>query len=173
MTSKKAHRPRVKRSWPAIACCSEQEFAILRALERDARMSFSELGDSIGISKSPSWMKVRALEARGAISGFRAVIEPAAIGLQIHAFVLVTIQSTMSREFESAVLSHVAVLECHTIAGQADYFLHVLVPGIADLDALLRNDISRMPGVEHVSTTVGLKTIKSRGYITDCVCRTN
>jgi Lrp/AsnC family transcriptional regulator, leucine-responsive regulatory protein len=100
------------------------------------------------------------------------VIEPAAIGLQIHAFVLVTIQSTLSRELETALLRHVAVLECHTIAGQADYLLHVLVPSVADLDALLRTDISRMPGVEHVSTTVGLKTIKSRGYIMDCVSRT-
>ena len=64
------------------------------------------------------------------------------------------------------------MLECYTTAGQADYLLHVLVASIGALDALLRDDVSRMPGVERLSTTVGMKTIKRRGRITDCAAWT-
>lgn len=148
-----------------------QDAVILARLERDGRLSYADLGEHVGLSKSPTWSRVRALEERGVITGYRAIVEPAAIGLDIHAFVQVTIRSTMSREFEQAVVRHVAVLECYTTAGQADYLLHVLVPNVAALDTLLRNELSRMPGVEHVSTTVGMKTIKAHGYVTDCAAR--
>lgn len=145
-----------------------QDAEIVALLERDGRLSYAELGERIGLSKSPTWTRVRALEASGVITGYRAVVDPAAIGLDIHAFVQVTIRSTMSREFEQAIVRHASVLECYTTAGQADYLLHVLVPSVAALDTLLRNELSRMPGVEHVSTTVGMKTIKPRGYVTEC-----
>lgn len=148
-----------------------QDAEILARLERDGRLSYADLGEHVGLSKSPTWSRVRALEERGVITGYRAIVEPAAIGLDIHAFVQVTIRSTMSREFEQAVVRHAAVLECYTTAGQADYLLHVLVPNVAALDTLLRNELSRMPGVEHVSTTVGMKTIKARGYVTDCAAQ--
>lgn len=145
-----------------------QDAGILARLERDGRLSYADLGEHVGLSKSPTWSRVRALEERGVITGYRAIVDPAAIGLEIHAFVQVTIRSTMSREFEQAVVRHAAVLECYTTAGQADYLLHVLVTNVAALDTLLRNELSRMPGVEHVSTTVGMKTIKARGYVTEC-----
>lgn len=157
-----------RRGRAAKAAPETQDLAILSHLERDGRLSYADLGEFIGLSKSPTWSRVRALEARGAISGYRAIVDPAALGLDIHAFVQVTIRSTVSRDFEHAVVRHASVLECYTTAGQADYLLHVLVPNVAALDTLLRNDLSRMPGVEHVSTTVGMKTIKARGYVTEC-----
>lgn len=153
---------------PRSRALGAQDVAILAHLERDGRLSYADLGEHVGLSKSPTWGRVRALEERGVITGYRAIVDPAAIGLDIHAFVQVTIRSTMSREFEQAVVRHSAVLECYTTAGQADYLLHVLVPNVAALDTLLRNELSRMPGVEHVSTTVGMKTIKPRGYVTEC-----
>jgi Lrp/AsnC family leucine-responsive transcriptional regulator len=83
----------------------------------------------------------------------------------------VTIKSTLYEQFEQSVLRHPAVLECYTTAGQADYLLHVLVADVGTLDTLLRTEISQMPGVERISTTVGLKTIKHRGLIMPCVRR--
>jgi Lrp/AsnC family leucine-responsive transcriptional regulator len=146
-----------------------QDAKLLELLERDGRLSYADLGEHVGLSKTPTWNRVRSLEERGVITGYRAIVDPAAVGLDIHAFVQVTIRSTMSREFEQAVVRHASVLECYTTAGQADYLLHVLVPNVAALDTLLRNELSRMPGVEHVSTTVGMKTIKPRGYVTECL----
>lgn len=144
------------------------EARLLAALEADARLSFAELGERIGLSKTPTWARVRALEQAGTITGYRAEIDPATLGLELHAFVEVRLRAAQHAEFEAAVLAHPAVLECFTTAGQADYLLHVLVGGIGALDALLRDEISRLPGVERLATTVGMKTIKRRGRITDC-----
>src|SRR5687767_5861231 len=108
--------------------------AILRALENDARLSFNELAEEVGLSKTPSWARVRELERQKVITGYRAQIDPARVGLELHAFVQVTINATRHADFESAVQRHKSVLECYTTAGQADYLLHILVPGIAALD---------------------------------------
>lgn len=142
---------------------------LLAALEGDARLSYAELGERIGLSKTPTWARVRALEQAGVITGYRAEIDPAVLGLELHAFVEVRLRPTLHADFEQAVLRHPAVLECFTTAGQADYLLHVLVAGIGALDALLRDEVSRMPGVERLATTVGMKTVKHRARITDCV----
>jgi Lrp/AsnC family transcriptional regulator, leucine-responsive regulatory protein len=145
------------------------EIALLHALEEDARLSFGELGEKAGLSKTACWSRVRDLEKRGIIKGYRAQIDPGAIGLQIHAFVQITIDSARHLEFESAIERHASIMQCFTTAGQGDYLLHVLVPEIADLDELLRAEISRLPGVLRMVTTVCMKTIKHRSAATGCL----
>lgn len=144
------------------------DLTLLKTLEGDARISFNALAEEVGLSKTPSWARVRELERQKVITGYRAEIDPARVGLELHAFVQVTITATRHADFESAVLRHKSVLECYTTAGQADYMLHVLVSGITALDELLRKDISRLPGVQQLVTTVGMKTIKHRGSIMEC-----
>ena len=141
---------------------------LLRTLENDARLSFNDLAGEVGLSKTPTWARVRELERQKVITGYRAEIDPARVGLALHAFVQFTINATRHADFEAAVLRHKSILECYTTAGQADYLLHILVPGIAELDELLRTELSRMPGVQRLTTTVGMKTIKRRGSIMEC-----
>lgn len=145
---------------------------ILGILEKDARVSFTDLGEKIGLSKTPSWARVRELEKQNIIRGYRAELDPAQLGLGLHAFVQVTITAARHADFERAVVKHASVLECFTTAGNADYLLHVLVKGIDELDGLLRADIGHMPGVERLNTTVGMKIIKDRGLLTDCAAVT-
>jgi len=142
--------------------------AILRILEKDGRLSFNSLAEQIGLSKTPTWARVQNLEKKKVITGYRAEIEPAALGLTLHAFVQVTILGTRHAEFEAAVLRHPSVIECFTTAGQGDYLLHVLVPGISALDEMLRADIAQMPGVQRQTTTIGMKTIKRGASIVEC-----
>ncbi len=142
---------------------------ILTLLEDDGRLSFAEIGDQVGLSKTPCWQRVRELERTGVIRGYRAEIDSAQLGLEVEAFVQVTLSSVQHAEFEAAVLRHPAVLQCFTTAGQADYLMHVLVAGIAELDSLLRMEISQLPGVRKIETTVCMKTIKHRTPITGCL----
>jgi len=142
---------------------------ILTSLEEDARQSFAELGEQVGLSKTPCWQRVRDLERAGVIRGYRAEIDSAQLGLKVEAFVQVTLSSVQHAEFEAAVLRHPAVLQCFTTAGQADYLVHVLVAGIGELDSLLRMEISQLPGVRKIETTVCMKTIKHRTAITGCL----
>jgi Lrp/AsnC family transcriptional regulator, leucine-responsive regulatory protein len=142
---------------------------ILTLLEDDARQSFAELGEQVALSKTPCWQRVRELERSGVIRGYRAEIDSRRLGLQVEAFVQVTLSSGQHAEFEAAVLEHPSVLQCFTTAGQADYLMHVLVAGIAELDSLLRMEISQLPGVQKIETTVCMKTIKHRAPITGCL----
>jgi Lrp/AsnC family transcriptional regulator, leucine-responsive regulatory protein len=105
------------------------------------------------------------------ITGYRAEIDPAAMGLELHAFVQVTITATRHADFEAAVQRHPSIIECYTTAGQGDYLLHVLVAGISALDEMLRVDIARMPGVQRQTTTIGMKTIKRGASIVECAAR--
>jgi Lrp/AsnC family leucine-responsive transcriptional regulator len=147
------------------------DLALLRALEADARISFGDLGEKVGLSKSACWARVRALERAGAIRGYGADIESAAVGLAVRAWVQITVSARRHAEFEAAIVLLPNVLECYTAAGQADYVLQVLAPDIAALDGLLRGELAKLPGVERVTTTVCLKTIKRRGGIMPCVRR--
>lgn len=142
---------------------------ILTSLEDDGRQSFAELADQVGLSKTPCWQRVRDLEHSGVIRGYRADIDPARLGLAVEAFVQVTLSSVQHAQFEAAVQAHPAVLQCFTTAGNADYLMHVLVAGISELDRLLRMEISQMPGVQRIETTVCMKTIKHRAPITACL----
>jgi Lrp/AsnC family transcriptional regulator, leucine-responsive regulatory protein len=145
------------------------EIAILRVLEEDARLSYAELADKVALSKTPCWARVRDLEQRGVIKGYRTELDPGQLGLQIHAFIHATINPVKHAEFEAAAIRHRSVLQCFTTAGEGDYLLHVLVPSIADLDQILRAEISRMPGVQRSMTTVCLKTIKDRSSLIGCL----
>ena len=142
---------------------------ILQILEKDGRLSFNSLAEQIHLSKTPSWTRVQSLERQKVITAYRAEINPAALGLDLHAFVGVRVAADQHLGFEAAAKRHGAVLECYAVVGPADYMLHVLVSGVAALDHLLRAEVGGMPGVKGLLTTITLKEIKPRGLITDCL----
>jgi Lrp/AsnC family transcriptional regulator, leucine-responsive regulatory protein len=134
--------------------------AILTALEGDGRMRFAALGDSVGLSKTPCWRRVQALEGEGVITGYRAVIDPQKVGLGLSAFVTVKIARDRHDAFEKAVDALPSILACYTTAGDGDYLLHIMTSSVEALDQLLRHDLNGLPGVEGTSTTVCLKQTK-------------
>ena len=96
------------------------DWKIVAALERDGRQSYADLGEQVGLSKSPCWSRVKNLEESGVIDGYAARIDPIAVGLAVQSFVEVQIRFDAHTEFEAAVLAHPAVVECHTTAGESD-----------------------------------------------------
>ncbi|MEZ5708940.1 MAG: Lrp/AsnC family transcriptional regulator [Blastomonas sp.] len=138
---------------------------ILRELEADGRLSFAELGERAGLSKSPCWARVRDLQKAGVIEGFGARINPGALGLAVQCLVNVQIDFGADRAFEAAVIDHPGILECHTIAGDSDYVLRIHARSVEHLDEMLRNDLTGLPGVQRFSTTVCLKPVKARASL--------
>lgn len=102
------------------------------------------------------------MEKAGVITGYRAVIDPAAIGLGTSAFVHVSIEFDRHEAFERAVLDEAAVLTCHAVVGDFDYLLLVMTGGVPDLDDFLRNRLRRLPGVRHFNTTLAMRDVKPR-----------
>jgi Lrp/AsnC family transcriptional regulator, leucine-responsive regulatory protein len=139
---------------------------ILEVLEDDGRQTFAAIAERVSLSKTPCWARVQALERSGAIKGYRAVVDPYALGLTLTAFVEVTIEFGMRAAFERAVSQHPAIIECYTTAGEADYLLQIMTSDVERLDRLLREELSRIPGVERTATTICLKRIKDNGPVT-------
>jgi Lrp/AsnC family transcriptional regulator, leucine-responsive regulatory protein len=142
------------------------DWKILAELENDGRLSFADLSERVGLSKSPCWTRVRELEATGAITGFRARIDPAALGLAVHCYAYVRIRLDAHEAFETAAIAHPAIIECHTTAGDSDYLIRVYARSVEHLDDLLRHELSKLPGVHRLSTSVCLKTIKAGAPLT-------
>lgn len=135
---------------------------LLAALEADARLSFAELAERHGLSKTPVWKRVKAMEEEGAIRGYAAQLDAAALGFGIEAFVQVTLAPDAAERFEAVVMAHPAIRRCHATTGAGDYLLHVLCSDIAMMDRLLRREIARMPGVVRTETIVSTRTVKDR-----------
>ena len=142
---------------------SKIDLAILARLEADARLSYAELGEAVGLSKSAAWKRVQALEEAGAVRGYRALIDPAALGLSTVAFIAVTVAFDRHDAFERAAIAHPAILACHATIGEADYLLRALTPSMAELDTFLREELWRLPGVQRFTTTMAMRTIKTDG----------
>jgi Lrp/AsnC family leucine-responsive transcriptional regulator len=140
---------------------------IVTALEADARLSFAALADMVGISKSPCWKRVQALEAARVIQGYRATIDPDAVGLHTTAFVRVIVRFDKHLAFENAVRAHPMIMACHVTVGDADYQLQVLARDMSDLDELLRAELWRLPGVERFVTTIAMREIKGAAAVSE------
>ena len=143
------------------------DWNIASALEEDGRISFADLAQQVGVSKSPCWTRVKTLRETGVISGFSARLDPAALGLGVQCYISVTIAFDAYADFEAAVCEHPAITECHTTAGASDYLLRVYARSVEQLDDLLRHEISKLPGVQSSTTTICLKTIKSNGSLVE------
>lgn len=165
-TCRMARNRQISRSTPEEAQMDRIDQKILAELEVDGRLSFAELSDRVGLSKSPCWSRVRELEASAAIQGFGAQINPAAIGLAVQCYAYVRIRLDAHAAFEEAAVAHPAIIECHTTAGDSDYLVRIYARSIEHLDELLRHELSKLPGVHRLSTSICLKTIKSRAPLT-------
>ena len=139
------------------------DHAILAALSEDGRMTVTDLAQRVGLSKTPTQVRLRRLIGDGTIQGFRAVINPARLGLDHVAFAEVKLSDTREaalREFNAAVRRISEVEECHMIASSFDYLLKVRTPDIRRYRFVLGEKISSLPHVASTSTFVAMETIR-------------
>ncbi len=139
---------------------------ILEVVARDGRIGLAELANRVGLSKSPVQARLRRLEAKGVIRGYRAVLDPQAMGREHVAFVEVRLEDTREAAlaaFNAAVRGIAEIEACHMIAGSFDYLLKVRTSGMPAYRALLAEHISRLPHVAATSTYVAMETVKEEG----------
>ena len=135
---------------------------IIAILGRDGRMTYTELAQRVGLSKTPCQQRVKRLVDSGLITGFRAIVDPAKIGLDHVAFAEVKLSDTREealRQFNAAVRRIAEVEECHMIASSFDYLLKVRTPDIRRYRIVLGEKISSLPHVANTSTFVAMETI--------------
>jgi Lrp/AsnC family leucine-responsive transcriptional regulator len=137
--------------------------AIIAALAQDGRMTVTDLALLVGLSKTPTQVRLKRLIDMGFIRGFRAVIDPRRLGLDHVAFAEVKLSDTREAalvEFNAAVRRIREVEECHMIASSFDYLLKVRTADIRRYRIVLGEKISSLPHVASTSTFVAMETVK-------------
>ena len=137
--------------------------AILRELQADGRLTNAELAGRVGLSPSACLRRVRLLEERGLIAGYAMILDQRACGLPGTAFVSIALEEQGRRaldRFERAVAAAPDILECHLLAGQADYMVRVVYRDAADLERIHSEILTQLPGVTRVQSTLSLRTVK-------------
>ncbi|HZJ40619.1 MAG TPA: Lrp/AsnC family transcriptional regulator [Demequina sp.] len=130
------------------------DVGIVRAVLQDARATLAELSAAVGLSVSAVQARLRRLEARGVITGYRALVDAEAVGKPLAAFVEITPLDPGQPDNAPELLEHLAEIEaCHSIAGDAAYILLVRVASPRHLEALIR-DIRSAASVNTLTTVV-------------------
>lgn len=147
---------------PSTVEMDEFDRKILAILGRDGRITYTELAAQVGLSKTPCQQRVKRLVDSGLITGFRAIVDPAKIGLDHVAFAEVKLSDTREEalgQFNKAVRQIAEVEECHMIASSFDYLLKVRTSDIRRYRIVLGEKISSLPHVASTSTFVAMETI--------------
>lgn len=137
--------------------------AMLDILAQDGRISVTDLAARIGLSKTPTQVRLRRLAERGYIRGFRAVLDPALLGMDHVAFTEVKLSDTREaalEEFNQAVRQVPEIEECHMIASSFDYLLKVRTADIKRYRMVLAEKISALPHVASTSTYVVMEVVR-------------
>ncbi|MEY8838915.1 Lrp/AsnC family transcriptional regulator [Cribrihabitans sp. XS_ASV171] len=135
---------------------------ILTALQRKGRMSNAELSEMVNLSPSACHRRVQRLEAEGYIRDYVALLDARKMGVPATVFVEITLQGQadeLLEAFEKAVSRIPDVLECHLMAGTADYILKIVAENTDDFARIHRQYLSRLPGVAQMQSSFALRTV--------------
>ena len=136
---------------------------ILTVLQKDGRISNADLAQRVNLSASACHRRVQRLEEAGFIAAYVALLDPRKLGQTTTVFVEITLsgQGDATLEaFERAVRAVPEVLECHLMAGSADYLLKVLAADTDDFARIHRQHLARLPGVAQMQSSFALRIVQ-------------
>jgi Lrp/AsnC family leucine-responsive transcriptional regulator len=141
---------------------------ILLELQRDSRQTVQQISDAVGLSPTPCWKRIKAMEAAGVITGYSVQVDREKVGLNLAVVAEVNLARHSEADvqrFEAMVATSPQIVRCVSATGPADYILTVLVPDIKSYERFLHESIFALPGVTHVRSSIVLKEIKSDGVL--------
>lgn len=140
----------------------ETDKRILKVIQRKGRISNAELSEAVHLSASACHRRVQRLEADGYIRDYVALLDARKIGLPTTVFVEIKLSAQADEvleAFEKAVARVPDVLECHLMAGSADYILKVVAEDTEDFARIHRQHLTRLPGVAQMQSSFALRTV--------------
>ncbi|AIT82253.1 Lrp/AsnC family transcriptional regulator [Novosphingobium pentaromativorans] len=140
------------------------EKKILRELQRDANQTTAQIAERVGLSASPCWRRIDRLEREGVITRRVALVDREKVGLNAHVFVQVKLTAhgrANLDEFASKIREFPEVLDCYVLMGAVDFMIRVVARDINAYERFFFEELSQLPGVQEVISTVALSQIKS------------
>jgi len=135
---------------------------ILALLQENGRLTITELAAQVGLTLSPCHRRLRELEGSGAIRGYRAIVDPAAVGLTFQALVFVTMRQE-DRDtllgFEHAVAQIPNVVQAQRLFGDPDYLLRIVTADLTAYQQLEDDVLATLPGVQRLNSTLVMKQV--------------
>ncbi len=139
------------------------DLRILAALQKEGRITNAELSDRVHLSPSACHRRVQRLEAEGFIAGYVALLDARRLGRPTTVFVEITLAGQADElldAFERAVGRVPDILECHLMAGTADYLLKIVARDTEDFARIHRQHLARLPGVAQMHSSFALRTVR-------------
>lgn len=136
---------------------------ILRELRCDGRLSNTRLAAAVGLSTTPCWNRVRALEDAGLIEGYTALLSQTGLGYPDTVIIEVTLDrhdDEIFDKFGQALAELPEVMEAYLLTGDYDYLIKVAVAGTAGYEEFLRRKLYKLPGLKHSRSTFVLRCLK-------------
>lgn len=136
---------------------------ILEILQRNSNITNAQLAKEIGLSPAPTLERVNKLELAGVIKSYHAVIDPAAVGLGVSTFVMVSLKGHNKEninKFITAIRAIEEVIECHHITGAGDFILKIVCGDISAYQQLMLDKVSNIEVVDSLQSMVILSTFK-------------
>lgn len=135
---------------------------IIAELQTDGRLSITELAERVNLSLSPCHRRLRALEQGGVITGYRPKLDPVKMGFNFLAIVFATLREgdrLAVSAFEAAVEDIPEIVLAQRLFGDPDYLMHVVTRDLPSFQKLYDSKLSAMPGVQHLRSTLVMKTV--------------
>ena len=142
---------------------------ILRTLARDGRISNQKLADTVNLSPTPCWHRVKALEDGGYITGYAALLDQRRMGVPDTVIIEVTVDrhdDEIFKAFSDALAELPEVMEAYLLSGEYDYLIKVAVAGTEGYERFLRQKLYKLPGVRHTRSTFTLRCLKRSPSVT-------
>jgi Lrp/AsnC family leucine-responsive transcriptional regulator len=139
---------------------------MLEILQREGRISNAALAERLHLSPSPCLRRLRGLEHDGVISGYRAVLDRAKLGLGLTVFVELKVVEHSDRTAAAigeALVAEPEIVSAHIVSGPADFLLEVVLADLAAYERLLFGTLLRLPNVSDVRSNFALRTVKPAG----------
>lgn len=135
---------------------------ILAVLQKEGRITNADLSERVNLSPSACHRRVQQLEEAGYIDKYVALLNTRKMGKPTTVFVEITLQSQaedLLDAFEREVARVPDILECHLMAGTADYLLKIIAEDTEDFARIHRQHLSRLPGVRQMQSSFALRTV--------------
>lgn len=146
----------------------EIDLNILKNLQENARISYTDLAEEIGLSVSRCQRRVRSLEEAGVIKAYATLVCQTVLGLPINVFVMVTLDSDVRHNidaFETAIADWPEVMECYMMTGDADYFLRIVAADLSSYHKFLMEKLTPLACVAGIKSSFALKQVTYRTAI--------
>ena len=141
------------------------DLSILKALQKDGRMSNASLSETVGLSQSACSRRLDILEKSGVIRGYHARISNAAVGHPVTVIVHMSLSGQSEKilsEFEAAVKLCPNVLVCYLMSGEYDYLIRIAAKDLADYERIHKQWLSAMPHVIKINSSFALREVADR-----------